>query len=62
MEAYGGLHPHVNTLLKQLASDVEADSPHGYDPAAKAAFHFLGLYELSTALWMGNADMVLNIP
>ena len=62
VEAYGGLHPHVNTLLKQLASDVEADSPHGYDPAAKAAFHCLGLYELSTALWMGNADMVLNIP
>ena len=60
--AYGGLHPHVNTLLKQLASDVEADSPHGYDPAAKPAFHCLGLYELSTALWMGNADMVLNIP
>ena len=41
---------------------MEADSPHGYDPAAKAAFHCLGLYELSTALWMGNADMVLNIP
>ena len=56
------MHPRINTLLKQLALDVEADSPHGYDPAAKTIFHCLGLYELSTALWIGNAAMVLNIP
>ena len=35
---------------------------HGYDPAAKAAFHCLGLYEISTVLQTGNATMVLNIP
>ena len=52
----------MNTLLIQLASDVEADSPYGYDPVAKAAFHCLCLYETSTALHMGNAAMVLNIP
>ena len=54
METYEAMHPEFLALLKQLSNDVEAASPRGFDPSAKASFHSLAMYELSTTLQMGN--------
>ena len=62
LKTYGAMHSEFLALLKQLSNDVEAASPRGYDPSAKASFQSLAMYEVSTTLQMGNGAMLANIP
>ena len=54
--------PEFLALLKQLSNDVEAASPRGFNPSAKASFQSVAMYEVSTTLQMGNGAMLANIP
>ena len=53
--------PEFLALLKQLSNDVEAASPQGFDPSAKASVQSLAMYEVSTTLQMGKGAMLANI-
>ena len=61
-ETRGGLSAHCRAFINLCASAAESLSCPGYDPKLKAELSTKFTYNIVSAIWMNNADMIVRIP
>ena len=61
-ESRGGLSAHCRGLINLCASAAESISCPGYNPKLKAELSTKFAYNIVSAIWMNNADMIIRIP
>ena len=53
---------HCRAFINLCASAAESLSCPGYDPKLKAELSTKFTYNIVSAIWMNNADMIVRIP
>jgi hypothetical protein len=59
-ETYGGAHPASTAYIRHCASLFESKQPPGYNPAANAELTSRYTHAISSDLWMGNGEAIIN--